>query len=212
MTKRPDDPGTFPLSRGSGTALKRPMRDCSAQGQGETFRMADQSPQRRGNLTFDGDYATLTFERRLRHPIQAVWEAITDPDHLARWYLTKAQIDARVGGSIDFVHSPALVHATGKILTWEPPRVFEHEWNVGPKKEIPTQGERSTIRWELTSEGDITILRFTHRRLTRQTAVIFAGGMVAFLDRLENQLDGVPLVDWVARVEKIRAHHPEWGP
>jgi uncharacterized protein YndB with AHSA1/START domain len=167
--------------------------------------MANAIPQRRGNLTFDGDYATLTFERRLRHPVHAVWEAITDPDHLAHWYMTRAQIDARAGGSIDFVTSPAQVHATGKILTWDPPRVFEHEWNVGPIKEVLTQGERSIVRWELIPEGDITILRFTHRRLTRQTATIFAGGMVAFLDRLENQLDGDPLVDWAARVEKIRA-------
>jgi uncharacterized protein YndB with AHSA1/START domain len=174
--------------------------------------MADASPQRRGNLTFEGDYATLAFERRFRHPIHAVWEAITDPEHLAQWYMTKAQIDARVGGSVDFVAMFAPVHATGKILTWDPPRVFEHEWNVGPNKDIPTPGERSIIRWELTPEGDVTILRFTHRRLTRQTATIFAGGMVAFLDRLENQLDGVPLIDWNARVEKIRSHHPEWGP
>jgi uncharacterized protein YndB with AHSA1/START domain len=211
MTDLPCDSGPLPLSSGSGTALKRPLRDWATPGQGETLPMATASPPRRGDLTFDGDYATLTFERRLRHPIQAVWKAITDPEHLAQWYLTKAQIQARVGGSIDFVTAPAQVHATGKILAWEPPRVFEHEWNVGPRKELP-EGERSTVRWELTAEGDITILRFTHRRLTRGTAIIFAGGMVAFLDRLENQLDGVHLVDWVARVEKIRAHYPERAP
>lgn len=194
-------------ARGRGTELKRPRRDWPDQGQGETVSMAT-PPQRRGDLTFDGEYATLAFERRLRHPVHAVWEAITDPDHLAQWYLTKARIDAHAGGTIDFSSTPAQVHVTGKILRWEPPRIFEHEWNAEPRKELP-QGERSIVRWELTPEGDVTILRFSQRRLTRQTAIIFSGGMVAFLDRLENQLDGVPLVDWAARVEKISAHHFE---
>lgn len=194
-----------PQARDLGAAFKRPRRDWPDHGHGEPHPMPTR-PERPGDLTFEGDYATLAFERRLRHPVQAVWEAITDPDRLAQWYLTKARIDARTGGTIDFVSTPAQVHVTGKILTWEPPRIFEHEWNVEPRKELP-QGERSVVRWELTPEGDVTILRFSHRRLTRETAIIFSGGMVAFLERLENQLDGVPLVDWAARVEKVRAQH-----
>lgn len=92
---------------------------------------------RAGTLTFEGDYATLTFERRISHPVQVVWEALTEPEHLARWYLTKARVEAREGGSIDYLTGPAQVHVTGKILIWEPPRVFEHEWNVEPQKGSP---------------------------------------------------------------------------
>src|SRR5438876_9038649 len=90
------------------------------------------------------------------------------------------------------------------------PRVFEHEWNVEPRKDLPT-GEKTIVRWELTPEGDGTLLRFTHRRLTRQAAVVFAGGMHGFLDRLENQLDGVPLVDWGTRISEVRTNYPQWG-
>src|SRR3989441_4324514 len=89
---------------------------------------------RAGTLTFEGDYATISFERRIRHPIQVVWEALTESEHLARWYMTRAHLEAREGGSIDYWSGPAQYHVTGKILTWQPPRVFEHEWNVEPRK------------------------------------------------------------------------------
>src|SRR5204863_194918 len=45
----------------------------------EEIRMAIPRGPRAGRLTFEGDFATLTFERTLRHPVEAVWEAITDP-------------------------------------------------------------------------------------------------------------------------------------
>src|SRR5207302_9053105 len=84
------------------------------------------------------------------------------------------------------------------------------EWNVEPRKDLP-KGERSIVRWELTSVGGTTLLRFSHRRLTRQTALVFAGGMHAFLDRLEDQLEGRPLGNWLARVGEVRSEYPQWG-
>ena len=190
--------------------LKRPRRDSRDAGQGETIRVTTPPSSRAGKLTFEGDYATLTFERRLGHPVQIVWEALTEPGHLAQWYLTKASLEPREGGTIDYITGPVQLHVTGKILTWEPPRVFEHEWNVEPQKDRPT-GERSVVRWELTPDGDRTLLRLTHRRLTRPTAIGFVSGIHGFLDRLENELDGAPLTDWATRVNEVRANYPQWG-
>src|SRR5947209_18469585 len=89
-------------------------------------------------------------------------------------------------------------HATGKILQWEPPRLLEYEWNVAPAPEMP-RGERAIFRYELTPDGDSTHLRVTYRRITRQTAHGFLPGLHAFLDRLEAQLDGRALPDWMQR-------------
>jgi len=165
---------------------------------------------RAGTLTFDGDYAIITFERSIRHPIPVVWEALTESEHLARWYMTRARLDAREGGSIDYSSGPAQYHVTGKILVWQPPRVFEHEWNVEPRKELP-KAEKSIVRWELTPDGEGTLLRLTHKRLTRPTAIGFVSGIHAFLDRLEDELDGAPLTDWPTRVNEVRANYPQWG-
>ncbi len=157
----------------------------------------------KGTVTVEGEHATIAFERRYPHPIEDVWKALTDPEHLARWYMTKARLDPRPGGTLDYVSGISQFHVTGKILTWEPPRVFEHEWNVEPREHLP-KGERSVVRWELTPDGDGTILRITHRHLTSQTAKGFVSGTHAFLDRLEDELDGKPLTNWVQRVDELR--------
>lgn len=169
--------------------------------------MASARPSGTGAVTYEGDTATITFERRIRHPVEAVWAALTEPGQLARWYLTEARIEGRPGGSLDYVSGPNRLHVTGKVLTWDPPRVFEHEWNLEPQPWMPN-GERSLVRWELTPDGDGTVLRVTHRRLSRALASGFVAGVHAFLDRLEEQLDGLPLTDWTARVEALRASYP----
>jgi hypothetical protein len=74
----------------------------------------------RGEVIIEGRYATLKYERRLAHPREVVWKAITDPRELALWFNNKAVINGRNGGSIDFVTGPAGFHTTGRILVWDP--------------------------------------------------------------------------------------------
>jgi uncharacterized protein YndB with AHSA1/START domain len=160
-----------------------------------------------GTVTFDGECATIAFSRRIGHPPEDVWSAITDPKQLQSWYMTRATIAGGKGGSIDFVSGPAKFHVTGRILSWDPPYLFEHEWKVEPRPELPS-GEESLVRWELAREGHETLLTFTFRRLTRQTATGFAPGVHAFLDRLAAHLDGESIPEWRSRVEEVRGYYP----
>jgi hypothetical protein len=105
------------------------------------------------------------------------------------WFKNKAVIDARNGGTIDFVTGPAGFHTTGRILVWDPPRVFEHEWHTAPHPQLPDGEPDSVIRWELVRDGDSgTILTLTFSRLTKPTALGFAPGMHAFLIGLKLSL------------------------
>ena len=160
-----------------------------------------------GAVVVEGDRATLVFRRHLHHPPESVWKALTDPSELTNWYMTKASIDGRQGGAIDFLAGPSRLHVTGVILTWDPPRVFEHEWKVAPRTELPS-GEDAIIRWELRRDGDGTVLHLEHRKLNRQTALGFAPGTHAFLDRLEAQLGGQPLPNWQERYQQVAPHYP----
>lgn len=165
---------------------------------------------RKGELIIDGDYATIVFKRVLRHSAQAVWDAITTPQELKEWLMcSSARIDGRAGGSVEMVSGPAQFHVTGKILTWDPPRVFEHEWKVAPVGPMP-KGENAVFRYELTAQGEKTLLTVTYRKLTRQTAGGFAPGTHVLLDRLEAQLDGEPLPQWMPRFETLMALYPQW--
>jgi uncharacterized protein YndB with AHSA1/START domain len=164
------------------------------------------------------DTATLVFERVLHHSPERVWEAISTPAGLAEWLLcADAKIDGRVGGTIEMVAGPPRYRSSGKILAWEPPRVLEYEWKVAPVPEMP-RGEDAIFRYELTplasNEGGegarATRLVVTYRRITRRTAPGFLPGTHAFLDRLEAQLDGAPLPDWMIRFTEARSQYPEW--
>lgn len=168
------------------------------------------APAPLGRVDVDGAEATLRFERRLPHPPERVWRALTDPGELIGWYLTDARIDGRPGGEIEFRAGPSRLNVTGRILVWEPPRRFEHEWNIAPGGDLPS-GERALIRWELEPDGDGTRLRLTHSHLHRETALGFAPGTHAFLDRLAATLTGEPLPGWTERYRQVApAYPPSW--
>lgn len=160
-----------------------------------------------GAVVVEGAVATLVFRRRLEHPPEAVWRALTEPSELATWYMTRATIDPREGGSVDFVSGPSRLRVTGRILTWDPPRVFEHEWKVAPRGELPS-GEDAIIRWELHPDGAGTVLHLEHRKLNRDTAIGFAPGTHAFIDRLAALLDGLPLPEWQKRYQEVAGSYP----
>jgi uncharacterized protein YndB with AHSA1/START domain len=166
--------------------------------------------RRDGTLVLDGEHATLTFRRVYGHAPEQVWDAIATPDGLREWLMcTQVVIEGRVGGRIELVSGPARYHSTGKILVWEPPRVLEYEWNVAPVREMP-RGERAIFRYELTPEDGATRLVVTYRRITMHTATGFLPGLHAFLDRLEAQLDGRELPDWLQRFGELGPEYPEW--
>jgi uncharacterized protein YndB with AHSA1/START domain len=165
------------------------------------------APGETGSVVIEGERATLIFRRRVFHPPEAVWKALTDPAELSSWYMSDAVIDGRQGGSVDLHAGPSRLHVTGRILTWDPPRVFEHEWRVAPRPELPS-GEEAIIRWELHRDGEGTMLRLEHRNLNRETALGFAPGTHAFLDRLGAYLSRQPLPDWQERYGQVASQYP----
>jgi uncharacterized protein YndB with AHSA1/START domain len=155
---------------------------------------------RDGQLTIEGDRAVLTFDRWLPHPVTTVWTAITDPGERAQWF-GHTTIDARPGGRIDIDPvSPDIPadakHVTGRITVWDPPHVFEHEWN---QRVV----EPSVVRYELRPENGGTRLVFSHRGLGIRNAGGFRPGTHAYLDRLEAHLGGEPLPDWDIRYREV---------
>ena len=160
---------------------------------------------REGRVVVDGDRAVLHFERRLPHPVEQVWAAITDPDQRGKW-MGRTVIDARVGGTIETVASgpplpPDRKRMTGRILVWDPPHVFEHEWHQSIV-------EPGVVRYELQRDGAGTLLRLSHRGLSVPNANGFRTGTHAFLDRLDALLAGEPPPNWAQRVHAISGVAP----
>ena len=76
----------------------------------------------------------LRFERRLAHPVEAVWRAITESDELLHWFPSRVEVDElRPGAEIAFrFESMPLEDApttmTGRVTDFDPPRQFGFYW------------------------------------------------------------------------------------
>ena len=131
------------------------------------------------------DQPTLNFERRLSHPVDRVWRAITEPDELGHWFPSKVVVDELVAGaemSFEFEDMPldAPSTMTGRVTDFDPPRVFAFQW-----------GE-DHLRFELEPvDGDrACVLRFTVVLGMLDKAARDGAGWHVCLDRLERLLGG----------------------
>src|SRR6266705_244856 len=82
-----------------------------------------------GTLTRQGDRWMLTFTRRLAHPREKVWRAVTEPEHLAAWYPQEIVGERRAGAPLRFVSS-AGDGFDGQMLVFDPPEVMEFTWGT----------------------------------------------------------------------------------
>ena len=94
-------------------------------------------------ITVDGRRA-LRFERRLAHPVERVWRAVTEPAELARWFVAEATWVPEEGEEFE------AAGARGRVTVVDPPRRFAWEWSV----------ERYSF--DLSPDGDGCLLVFTH--------------------------------------------------
>jgi uncharacterized protein YndB with AHSA1/START domain len=126
----------------------------------------------------EGGKVGVRFERRLSHPIERVWKAITDPDDLAAWF--PDTIEGSFGPDAE-VRFPKFVEmdlpATGKVTEFDPPRLLAYTW--GP----------SELRFELEPDGNGCRLVFTDTLPREETAKNAAGWEVC-LAHLEATLAG----------------------
>jgi uncharacterized protein YndB with AHSA1/START domain len=128
--------------------------------------------------TIDGR-SVLRFERRLDHPVEKVWRAVTEPAQLARWFPATMEMELREGAKIRFVFPGGeLDPAEGMITDLDPPRVFAFIWNGDP------------LRIELRTDGAGCLLTFTHEFGDRPMAGSFATGWETCLGALASALAG----------------------
>ncbi|MBW0117058.1 SRPBCC domain-containing protein [Pseudonocardia sp. KRD-169] len=98
-------------------------------------------------------------ERRLAHPPERVWPALTEPGRLATWFPSGATIEPRVGGKVVFGFG-----GDGVVTDLDPPRLIAFTW------------EADHLRFELRPDGDGSVLLLVHSFDDRAGAASFAAG------------------------------------
>ncbi len=137
-----------------------------------------------GTVRVEGEACVLAFDRALPHPVEVVWAAITEPDHLGAWW-GDADVDLAPGGrfvlawrNTDEAGNRAVLHGT--ITALEPPRLLEVAGDL-----------HGTLRFELAPDGPGTRLRFTSTvALPEDVRAKVLAGWHFHLDALARALDG----------------------
>lgn len=131
--------------------------------------------------TVDGR-AVLRFERRLAHPPEKVWRAITEPSQLEHWFPAAVEGERAIGARLRFVFPEGEAPPQeGTITEFEEPRVFAFTW-----------GE-SLLRVELRPDDGGCTLVFTHTFDDRPSAASYTVGWQGCLAALASLLDGKPV-------------------
>lgn len=152
----------------------------------------------------DGQHR-LRFERRLAHPVERVWAALTEPRQLAAW-LAEADIELVEGGraelrwqNTDQNGNSTVAHGT--IARLEPPRLLEIATDV-----------HGRLCWQLRPDGAGCALTFSATiDLPGELLPVVLAGWQLHLDHLAGALDG-HAVNWSSwrddywgRWEELRA-------
>jgi uncharacterized protein YndB with AHSA1/START domain len=147
----------------------------------------------------------LRFERRLAHPVETVWRAITESDELEHWFPSRVEVDElRPGGEMTFRFESmplegAPMTINGRVTEFDPPREFAFYW-----------GE-DHLRFELepvAGSEDSCLLRLTVLLDSREKAARDSAGWHVCLDRLAVRLDGAAEIgeggDWRGLYEEYQ--------
>lgn len=85
---------------------------------------------------------------------ERVYRAFTTKEDLERWFVTRAEVDARPGGVFNLWWKENTV--PGEFVALDPPRSFTFTWDDGPKYGV------TTCRLEFIPENDGTVVQLTH--------------------------------------------------
>lgn len=137
-----------------------------------------------GILSKHADGYQFVLEKTFNHGIEKVWDAITNPDKMSKWF-TDVKMNFTEGGKIIFIfQDDDRSESYGKILTIRPPRLFEFLWEG---EGVPSEH----ASWELFEEGiDKTRLVLTYSRVSEDYAASVAAGWHDTVEYLSEMLDG----------------------
>jgi uncharacterized protein YndB with AHSA1/START domain len=156
--------------------------------------MTAERPPADGTVEQEPDESTtIRFDRRLRHPIERVWQALTDPGELRRWW-GDTKLELVEGGPFQLRWRNTDEHGDvatldGTITSIDPPRLLEISADWGST--APGQpGTRTHLTWRLEPDGDHTLLHFTNTVEAPDQDVPTAAGWHLHLDALASILAG----------------------
>jgi uncharacterized protein YndB with AHSA1/START domain len=144
------------------------------------------------------DEDSVIAEIDIAAPPERVFEALTDPDQLMRWFndancpVKFWQMDARLGCSYSYATEKANFAVNGvdefkchgEITEMDPPRLLVYtwisNWHLDPRR-------KTVVRWELMPTATGTHVKVTHSGLAQEPEARkdYSGGWAGVVEQLK---------------------------
>lgn len=159
-----------------------------------------------------GPRYSLELDRRLAHPPEKVWRALTERKLLRQWFPCDVEGEWKVGSPLrfTFLHGEgeglSEEDLRGEVLTVDPPRLLEFRWGD------------SRLRCELIPDGDGCRLLFSETLADASWGARNAAGWEMCVDNLDLLLQGLTVAKFALEVWRrkfgryVKKFEPEFGP
>jgi uncharacterized protein YndB with AHSA1/START domain len=150
-----------------------------------------------GKISKENNGFKVVFERVLPHPIEKVWNALTNPEELKYWF-TDIDLDLKPGEKIIFqFRDKDKTRSYGTIQTVEPPTKLVWTW------------ETEQAVWALSSiDANTTLLQLIYSKIDESLTVNVASGFHDLLDLLAGRLNGSDAIHPFGTEEQATACYP----
>jgi uncharacterized protein YndB with AHSA1/START domain len=153
-----------------------------------------------GSLRRDGDRGTVRMQDRYDTDPGDLWDAITDPERLARWIGT-VEGDLRAGGAFR-ARFTSTWEGPGRVDVCDPPRRLLVTLGVG-------EDDENELEAVLTPDGDGTVLVIEERGFGLDEVAAHGAGWQAHVEDLAAHLAGRERTDWRTRWQQLSPRYRE---
>jgi uncharacterized protein YndB with AHSA1/START domain len=164
-----------------------------------------------GSLGSADGTGVVRIEDRYDTTVDDLWEAITDPGRLARWY-AEVDGDLRPGGAFRSYVAGDDIESTGRVEVCEPPQrllVTTRETDESYRRGQGVPPYDGTIEATLTADGEQTVLVIEVRGMPLDAIAFYGAGWQIHAEHLAAHLAGSEFGDIEARWRALVPQYQE---
>jgi uncharacterized protein YndB with AHSA1/START domain len=154
-----------------------------------------------GSLRSADGAGVVRIEDRYDTDVDDLWEALTDPERLRRWYAV-VEGDLRPGGEFRTYIADADIESTGRVEVCDPPRrllLTTRETDESYQRGQGVPPFDGAIEATLTSDGDQTVLVIEVRGMPLDKVAFYGAGWQIHAENLAGYIAGRERGDTEAR-------------